>query len=164
MSLLNPERAGLRPGAVHQKLHQVGIEPHCFAFIVLNFLCYSYVKWYQFSIYVQFSSVQFSRSVMSDSLWPHGLQDIRLPCPSPTSELAQIHFHQADDAIQPCHPVIPFSSCLQSFPVSGSFPMSQFFASGGQSIAIYVGDMQFPLKIELSLKREAISRKICGKE
>ena len=118
MSLLNPERAGLRPGAVHQKLHQVGIEPHCFAFIVLNFLCYSYVKWYQFSVYIQFSSVQFSHSVMSDSLWPHGLQDIRLPCPSPTSELAQIHFHQADDAIQPCHPL--------SSPSLPAFNLSQY--------------------------------------
>ena len=106
MSLFNPERAGLRSGAFHQKLHQVGIEPHCFAFIVFSFLCYSYVKWYQFSVYVQFSSVQFSCSVMSDSLWPHGLQHTRLPCPSPTSELAQIHIHRADDAIQPSHPLL----------------------------------------------------------
>ena len=50
-------------------------------------------------------------------------------------ELAQTHIHQVGDAIQPSHPVIPFFSCLQSFPASGSFPKSQFFASGGQSTA-----------------------------
>ena len=49
-------------------------------------------------------------------------------------EFAQIHVHQVSDAIQPSHPLVPFSSCLQSFPASESFPMSQFFASGGQSI------------------------------
>ena len=74
--------------------------------------------------------VQFSRSVMSDSLQPHGLQHARLPSP----ELAQAHVHRVGDAIH--HPtisssVVPFS-CLQSFPASGSFPVSQFFASGGQ--------------------------------
>ena len=77
----------------------------------------------------------FSCSVVSDSLWPHGLQHTRLPCPSPfpgaCSDLCP--------SSQWCHPTIssshaPFSSCLQSFPTSGSFPMSQFFASGGQSI------------------------------
>ena len=79
-------------------------------------------------------SVQLSCSVVSNSLWPHGLQHARLPCPSPTtraySNSCQLH--------QWCHPtisssVIPFSH-LQSFPASGSFPRSQFFASGGQSI------------------------------
>ena len=53
----------------------------------------------------QFSSVQFSHLVMSDSLWPHGLQHARLPCPSPTLELAQTHVHQIGDAIQPSHPL-----------------------------------------------------------
>ena len=74
---------------------------------------------------------------MSDSLRPHGLQHARLPCPSPT--------HRADSNSCPlsqwCHPtisssVIPFSSHLQSFPESGSFPVSQFFTSGGQSFSI----------------------------
>ena len=51
------------------------------------------------------SSIQFSRSVMSDSLWPHGLQHTRLPCLSPTPELAQTHVHQVSDAIQPSHPL-----------------------------------------------------------
>ena len=71
---------------------------------------------------------------MSDSLWPHGLQHARLPCPSPTSGACS----NSCPLSRWCHPtilssVIPFSSCLQSFPASGSFPMSQFFRSGGQS-------------------------------
>ena len=70
---------------------------------------------------------QFSRSVMSDSLWPHGLQHARLPCPSPTPRACS----NSHASTQWCHPtisssVIPFS-CLQSFPATGSFPMSQFF-------------------------------------
>ena len=83
------------------------------------------------------SSVQFSRSVVSDTLRPHGLQHARFPCLSPTpgaySNSCPLH--------QSCHPtisfsVIPFSSHLQSFPASGSFPMSWFFTSGGQSIGV----------------------------
>ena len=75
-----------------------------------------------------FQMVQFSCSVMSDSLRPHGLQHARLPCPSPEA------VRQVGDAIQPSCPLSPFCSCLQSFPASGSFLMSQFFASGGQRI------------------------------
>ena len=76
------------------------------------------------------SSVQFSRSVMSDSLWPHGVQHARLPCPSPTPRT----YSNSCPWSQWCHPtilssVVPFSSCPQSLPASGSFPMSQFFAS-----------------------------------
>ena len=79
--------------------------------------------------------VQFSCSVMSDSLWTHGLQHARLPCPSPTPRACS----NSCPLSQRCHPttsssVIPFSSHLQSFPASGSFQISQFFASGGQSI------------------------------
>ena len=82
-------------------------------------------------------SVQFSRSVTSDSLWPHGLQNARLPCPSPTPRA----FSNSCPSSRWCHPtisssVVPFSSCLQSFPASGSFPVSQFFASGGQSVGV----------------------------
>ena len=78
-------------------------------------------------------SVQFSHSVMSDSLWPHGLQHARPPCPSPTPGV----YSNSSPSSWWCHPtilssVIPFS-CLQSFPASGSFPMGQFFASSGQS-------------------------------
>ena len=81
-----------------------------------------------------FSSVQFSW-VMSDSLWPHGLQHVRLPCPSPTPKV----YSNSCPSSQWCYPTIsssvtPFPSCLQSFPASGSFPMSRFFTSGGQSI------------------------------
>ena len=80
-----------------------------------------------------FSSVQFSRSVMSDSLRPHGLQHTRLSCPSPTPRA----YSNSCPSSQWCHPIIsfsvvPFSSRLQSFPASGSFPVSQFFTSGGQ--------------------------------
>ena len=80
-------------------------------------------------------SVQFSRSVMSDSLWPHESQHARPPCPSPTP---RVYLNSCPSSWW-CHPaisssVIPFSSCPQSLPASGSFPMSQLFAWGGQSI------------------------------
>ena len=81
--------------------------------------------------------VQFSCSVMSDSLRPHGLQHARLSCLSPTPGA----YSNSCPSSRWCHPtisstVVPFSSCLQSFPASGSFPMSQFFTSGGQSIGV----------------------------
>ena len=81
------------------------------------------------------SSVQFNHSVMSDSLWPYELQHARPPCPSPTP---RVHSNSCPSS-QWCHPaisfsVVPFSSCLQSLPASESFPMSQLFAWGGQSI------------------------------
>ena len=80
------------------------------------------------------SSVQFSRSVMSDSLWTHESQHARPPCPSPSPGV-----HSDSSSSSPwCHPaisssVVPFSSCPQSVPASESFPMSQLFAWGGQS-------------------------------
>ena len=81
------------------------------------------------------SSVQLSCSIVSDSSWPHGLQHARLPCLSPTPGA----YSNSCPSSWWCHPtisssVIPFSSHLQSFPASGSFQMSQFIASGGQSI------------------------------
>ena len=78
-------------------------------------------------------SVQFTHSVMSDSLHPQGLQHTRLSCPSPTPGA----FSNSCPSSRWCtsSSVIPFSSCLQSFPVSGSFLMSQFFTSAGQSLA-----------------------------
>ena len=84
-----------------------------------------------------FSSVQFSHSVVSDSLRPHELQHTRPPCPSPTP---QVHPNPCPLS-QWCHltissSVVHFSSCLQSFPASGSFSMSQLFAWGGQSIGV----------------------------
>ena len=82
-------------------------------------------------------SVQFSHSVVSDSLRPHEPQHARPPCPSPTP---RVHPNSCLLS-QWCHPtisssVVPFSSCLQSFPTSGSFQMSQLFTSGGQSIGV----------------------------
>ena len=83
------------------------------------------------------TSVQFSRSVVSDSLQPHESQHARPPCPSPTP---RVHSNWCPLS-RWCHPaisssVIPFSSCSQSFPALGSFPMSQLFASGGQTIGV----------------------------
>ena len=82
---------------------------------------------------------QFSCSVMSDSLWPHGLQHTRLPCPSPTPRACS----NSCPLSQWCHPTIsssdiPFSSCLQSFPASGSFQMSQCFTSDGQRCNCFI--------------------------
>ena len=84
-----------------------------------------------------FSSVQFSHSVVSDSLRPHGQQHARLPCPTSTPGA----YPNSRPLSWWCHPtmsssVIPFSFCLQSFPAWGSFPISQFFTSGGQSIGV----------------------------
>ena len=81
-----------------------------------------------------FSSVQFSRSVVSDSLRPHESQHARPPCPSPTPG---VHSDSRPSS-QWCHPasVLPFSSCPQSLPASESFPMSQLFTWGGQSTGV----------------------------
>ena len=84
-----------------------------------------------------FCAVQFSRSVVSDSLQPHESQRARPPCPSPTPRV----YPNSCPSSRRCHPaissfVIPFSSCPQSFPASGSFPMSQLFTWGGQSIGV----------------------------
>ena len=96
--------------------------------------CYKFIH----SFY-SISSVQFSHSVVSDSLRPHGLQHARLPCPSPTPGACL----NSCLSSRWCHPtipssVVPFFSCLQSFPASGPFPMSQFFASGSQSFSFNI--------------------------
>ena len=115
---------------------------------------------------LQFSSVQFSCSFVSDSLWPHGLQRARSPCPSSTPKFTQTHVHWVGDAIQSSSSVVPFSSCLQSFPASGSFPVSQFFSSGGQSIRILPMNIQhwFPLGLTgwISLQFKGLSRVFCA--
>ena len=95
-----------------------------------------------------FSSAQFSCSVMSDSLWPHRLQHARLPCPSPNPRSCS----NSCPFSWWCHPtisssVVPFS-CLQSSPASGSFPMSLFFASGGQSIGVSALASVLPVNIQ----------------
>ena len=89
------------------------------------------------SLFMLFSSVQFSCSVVSDSLRPHESQHTRPPCPSPTPG---VHSDSRPSS-QWCHPaisssVVPFSSCPQSLPASDSFPMSQLFAWGGQSTGV----------------------------
>ena len=114
-------------------------------------------------------SVQFSRSVVSDSLQPHGLQYARLPCPSPTpgpcshSCLSSWWWHPTISTS-----VIPFSSHFQSFPASGSFPVSQFFTSGGQRTGASASASVLPMNIQdwfpsewtrwISLQSKGLSR------
>jgi len=114
-------------------------------------------------------SVQFSRSVVSNSLWHHGLQQARLPCPSPTPRACS----NSCPSSQWCHPTISssvasFSSSLQSCPASGSSPMSQFFASGGQSIGTSASASVLPMNSQewlplgltglISLQSKGLSR------
>ena len=92
---------------------------------------------------------QFNRSVVSDSLWLHGLWHTRLPCPSPTPGACS----NSCPSSWWCHPtisssIIPFSSRLQSFPASRSFPVSQFFTSGGQSIGVSASISVLPMNIQ----------------
>ena len=123
----------------------------------------------QLPYYNQFSSVQFSCSVMSDSLRPHELQHSRPPCPSPTPG---VHPNSCPLSWW-CHPAIsssfvPFSSCPQSLPASESFPMSQLFAWGGQSIGVSASASVLPKKTQdwsplewtgwISLQSKGLSR------
>ena len=116
-----------------------------------------------------FNSVQFSRSVMSDCLWPHELQHARPPCLSPTPRVHQ----NSCPLSQWCHltnssSVIPFSSCPQSFPASGSFQMSQLSAWGGQSTGVSASASDLPMSTQdwsalgwtgwISLSSKAFSR------
>ena len=117
------------------------------------------------------SLLQFSCSVVSDSLWPHGLQHAKLR--SPSSTLSLLKLMSIDDIHQWCHPtisssVVPFSSCLQSFLASGSFLMRQFFASGGQSIGVSASASVLPTNVQdwfsleltgwISLQSKGLSR------
>ena len=113
--------------------------------------------------------VQFSRSVVSNSLRPHGLQHARPPCPSPTPG---VHPNPCPLS-QWCQPtisssVVPFYSCPQSLPASGSFQMSQLFASGGQSIGVLASTLVLPMNTQdwsplgwigwISLQSKGLSR------
>ena len=96
-----------------------------------------------------YGSVQFSCPVVSDRLRPHGPQHARPPCPSPTPRV----YSNSCPLSRWCHStisssVVPFSSRLQSFPASGSFQMSQFFASGGQSIGVSASTSVLPMNIQ----------------
>ena len=112
---------------------------------------------------------QFSSSVVSNSLWPYGLQHSRLPCLSSTPRACS----NSCPSSWWCHPtisssVVPFSSCLQSFQASGSFQMSQFFASGDQSIGVSGSASVLPMNIQdwfllewtglISLQSKGLSR------
>ena len=116
-----------------------------------------------------FSSVQFSNSVVSDSLQPHESQHARLPCPSPTSGV----YSNSCPSSQWCHPaisssVVPFSSCPQYLPTSGFCPMSQLFTWGGQSIGVSASASVLPMNIQdwsplgmtgwISLQSKGLSR------
>ena len=90
----------------------------------------------------------FSCSVMSNSLWPHGLQHARLAVPHHLLEFAQVHVHWIGDAIQPSHPVTLFSFYLQPFPASGPFPMSPLLTSGSQSIGDSATASVLPMNIQ----------------
>ena len=118
---------------------------------------------------LQFTSFQFSHSVVCDSLWPHELQHARPPCPSPAPGVHQ----NSCPSSQWCLPalsssVIPFSSCPQSLPASGSFPMSQLFAWGGQSIGVSATASVLPMNTQdwsplgwtgwISLQSKGLSR------
>ena len=114
-------------------------------------------------------SVQFSGSLVSDSLWPHGLQHSRHPCPLPVPRACS----NSCPSSGWCHPtisssVIPFSSCPQSLPASRSFPVSKFFASGGQSVGVSGSASVLPTNIKdwfplgwtgyISLQSKGLSR------
>ena len=100
-------------------------------------------------LFIHYISVQFSCSVVSDSLQLHELQHARSPRPLPTPRV----YSNSRPLSRLCHPaissyVVPFSSYLQSFPASGSFPLSQFFASGGQSIGVSASAPVLPMNIQ----------------
>ena len=100
-------------------------------------------------MYFQLFMLLFSCSVMSNSLQPHGLQHVRLPCPLLSSGVCS----NSCPLSRWCHPtisssVVPLSSCLQSFPASGSFPVSRLFASGGRSIGVSASASVLPMNIQ----------------
>ena len=104
--------------------------------------------WMEYIISSKVLLLQFSCPVVSNSLWPHGLQHARLPCPSPTPGACS----NSCPSNSWCHPTISHSiiplSCLHSFPASRHFSMSQFFASGGQSIGVSASASVLPMNIQ----------------
>ena len=137
--------------------------------VVFTSAIYTHICMHVVCAYIQISSVQFRCSVVSDSLWAHGLQHARPPCPSPTPKV----YSNSCPLSQWCHPTIsssavPFSSCLQSFPAPESFPMSQFFTSGGQIIRVLASTSVLPMNTQdwfplrwtgwISLQSKGLSR------
>ena len=127
------------------------------------------LEWGAIAFSVISCSVQFSRSVMSDSLWPHESQHARPPCPSPTPRV----YSNSCPLSHWCHPaisssVVPFSSCPQSIPASRSFPLSQVFPWGGQSIGVSASASVLPVNTQdwsplgwtcwISLQSKGLSR------
>ena len=140
-----------------------------FFVLILQSSLNSWDNYVTYFYYVPSFSVQFSSSVMSNSLRPHGLQHTRLPCPSATPGACS----NSCPLSQWCHPtisssIIPFSSYLQSFPASGSFSQSQFFTSGGQRIGASASTSVLPMNIQwifplvltdlISLQSKGLSR------
>ena len=152
---------------------------HSFLWLIFHCVCAhtcTYIQWMEhfFSIH---SSVNwhFSRSVVSDSLRPHESQHARPPCPSPTPRV----YSNSCTSSWWCHPtisssVVPFSSCLQSSPASRSFPLSQFFTSGGKSTGVSASGSVLPMNIMdwsplgwtglISLQSKGLSRVFSKKE
>ena len=142
-----------------------------FHYCSYHFLAIAWVQvvFYCSQLRTQFSSVQFSCSVVSNSLRPHESQHARPPCPSPTPGVCS----NSCASSRWCHPtisssVIPFYSCPQSFPASGSFQMSQLFTSGGQSIGVSASTSVLPMNTQdwsplrwtcwISLQSKGLSR------
>ena len=142
---------------MHTALCHVALTPHSSSALsipkdsIFTFLVFSAFVYFLlcFLELLQFSSVQFSRSVMSDSLWHHESQHTSPLCPSQTPGV----YSNSCPLSRWCHPaissfVIPFSSCPQPLPASRSFPMSYFFASGGQSTGALVSASVLPINIQ----------------
>ena len=143
------------------------LSPGSLGLLSVSVSCPIEVTTVSWGLYYLYDSVQFSHSVVSNSLRPHGLQHTRLPCPSPTPGACS----NSCPSSSWCHPtisssVVPF--CLQSFPASGSFLMSQFFSSGGQTIGVSASASILPMNIQnwfplgwtswISLQSKGLSR------
>ena len=135
----------------------------------LEILLFIYVDTFNPLLYIYLSLVQFSRSAMFHFLWPYWLQHARLPCSSPIPRACS----NSHPLSWWCHPtisfsVVPFSSCLQSFPASGSFQMGQFIASADQSIGVSASTSVLPMNTQdwsplgwtgwISLQSKGLSR------
>ena len=138
-------------------------------YILMAMISKLYCQMEKVNICEMYVCSQLSHSVVSNSLWSHGLQHARFPCPSPTPG-ACLNLCPSSQGCQPTisSSVILFSSCLQTFPALGTFPMSQFFPSGGQTIRASASASVLPLNIQdcfplgltgwISLQSKGLSR------